>query len=52
MAVIRQTTQLTNRAIGVTRSNRGEEQLSQAIINLSSSITDNYVKIAANRAQL
>jgi hypothetical protein len=51
MAVIRQTPQFTNRGIGVVRSNRGEEQVSQAVINLSSTITDNYVKIAANRAQ-
>jgi hypothetical protein len=51
MAVIRQTTRVTNTPIGVVRSDRGEAKLSQAIINLSSTITDNYVKIAANRAQ-
>lgn len=51
MAVIRQTTRVTNTPIGVVRSDRGEAKLSQAIINLSSNITDNYVKIAANRAQ-
>ena len=51
MAVIRQTTRVTNTPIGVVRSDRGEAKLSEAIINLSSTITDNYVKIAANRAQ-